>query len=50
MSVLERVFPNDPDVEDSLEHSTNLYVAGIVIAALGFLVAVKKGLGPKTAL
>lgn len=38
------IFPNDPDIPDETEGATHLWVAGIVGAALLFLIAVKAGM------
>jgi len=41
---LSNVFANDPDIPDEREAPTHIWVAGIVGAALLFLVAVKAGM------
>jgi len=41
MSVIDSIFANDPTIPDQQEAKTHLYVAGIVVTALLFLVVVK---------
>jgi len=42
--IFSTIFPNDPDIPDDKEQATHLYAAGIVAAALLFLIAVKAGM------
>lgn len=42
--MLDRLFANDPNVPDDQERTVHLWVAGIMLAALAFLVALKRGL------
>ena len=41
------IFGNDPDIPDTDEEKIHVWVAGIVAAALLFLVAVKAGMKPE---
>lgn len=43
--LLNRVFPDNPNIDNSEERTVNLWVAGLVLAAIVFCVAVKRGLG-----
>lgn len=40
-SILDTVFGNDPNIPDEMEQPTHLYVAGIVAAALLFMLGVR---------
>lgn len=44
MDFLNSIFPDDPSIPNDVEGQVHLYVAGIVAAALLFLVAVKAGM------
>lgn len=48
--VLERIFRNDPNIGDEVEQATHLWVAGITLGLVLFIVAVNKGLGGSAAM
>lgn len=44
-----RIIPDNPELDDAIESRVNFYVAGLFVGAMLFLIAVKKGLGPRVA-